>query len=399
VPTLGQLSAEQQVVLGAVRRAFGLPSMVPSPKTCAVDWDLVVGLTIQQGLLPLVCAGLDPTHAPPPAVRTALRAKSLAASVRHEQQVEPLLRSVLGALTAAGLEPIVLKGGALAFLAYPQAVYRTLRDIDLLLPGDQLERTDQVLRGLGFWTDPSIPEPTHHLRPYQLDGVPLTVEVHHKLIQDPHPFSIDLPALRARAQIRTLAGVEGLVLAPPDALLHACLHLASSGRYRYFQLRALVDALAISARSDDPLDWRLFLEIVRRAGAAGAVYWPLCLSRLWLGAPVPEEVLAELAPPKPIRKLVAAITQPDRLMGQQVAGGGMGVLLSALTSFSLHTGLPLHTQVRALWWAFFPKPEAIGHLPPSVTHSRVRYAAYLLRPKRLLRGVLAVKGLSRRLFG
>jgi hypothetical protein len=56
------------------------------------------------------------------------------------------LRSILSALEAAGLEFAVCGGLAVAIHARPRATL----DVDLLLPRDQLERSKDVARGLGY---------------------------------------------------------------------------------------------------------------------------------------------------------------------------------------------------------------------------------------------------------
>src|SRR5205814_1722191 len=81
----------------------------------------------------------------------ALRWHHLASALRHESSVGPVLWQALRALTAAGLEPIVLKGAALAYTAYPEPALRTHSDIDLLLGPDELPLASDVLAEAGFW--------------------------------------------------------------------------------------------------------------------------------------------------------------------------------------------------------------------------------------------------------
>src|SRR5262249_39075890 len=47
-------------------------------------------------------------------------------------------------------------------------------------------------------------------------------------------------------------------------------------------------------------------------------------------------------------------------------------------------------QLSGVWQSVFPAPHQVGHLPRKLTNSRLRYGAYLSRPFRLARGVLAL---------
>jgi hypothetical protein len=388
------LSTEHTLLVDCVRAAFGLGD---SPKNEApVNWDLVLELAVRQGLTPLLYPGLTAMGLRVPgAVRWKLRAHHLAATVMVETQLEPLLRRVVGGLTARGLEPIVLKGGALAYLAYPSPVQRTMGDIDLLAPVDRIGPAAAALAELGLrMKDPELHirrlPGHHHLPPYCVDNSPLTVELHHRLLAEPPPNVIDLPGIWARSRVENIAGVAARVLAPPDALLHTCVHLAASHRYRFYPLRGLVDILAITTRWGEELDWEFFLELTRRSRTVAAVYWPLRLSRLWLEANVPELVLSRLAPPGPMRKLVAAVVEPLILDNQAPAGAGSDILADAVVALSVHSGCSVRQQASGVLRSLFPPLQYSDHLATPNLRSRARNAAYLVSPLRLIRGLAAL---------
>src|SRR5436309_36994 len=82
-------------------------------------------------------------------------------------------------------------------------------------------------------------------------------------------------ALRARSRATRIAETPARVLAPVDALLLTCVHLAYAHRYRWFALRGLADVLVLAAGRAGELDWRRFVVATGDAGADGAAYWPL----------------------------------------------------------------------------------------------------------------------------
>ena len=69
----------------------------------------------------------------------------LQAWLAHALRVERLLLDAAAALDAAGLEHRVLKGVALAHLAYPDPAWRVFGDLDLLVPAASLTKAVGVL--------------------------------------------------------------------------------------------------------------------------------------------------------------------------------------------------------------------------------------------------------------
>ncbi|HEY3111773.1 MAG TPA: nucleotidyltransferase family protein [Chloroflexota bacterium] len=385
--------AELQLILSCVQRAANPGGAAPpgSPERTAAVWRRAVPLAGRAGLAPIAFAGggawLDEA---PADVADALRWHHVASGLRHERSVAPTLRRALGALASAGLVPIVLKGAALAYTAYPEPAQRTLSDVDLLLSDDQLPRASEVLREAGFWTRDGDSRPDHHLQPCYLGDGRVGVELHGQLLPDHSPYRLPLNALRARSRAVTIADAPARVLAPADALLLTCVHLAYAHRYRWFALRTLADVLVLAAGRASELDWDLLTRTTEAAGAGGAVYWPLRLAREWVGAPVPGTVLAALEPSRPLRNALAPIVAARTCStGPPTDLGGDGVE-QLLLDLSLREGCSASERLRALGRGLFPPSSHLGHLPAEVAGSRLRYAAYLGRPSRAARGLQAV---------
>jgi hypothetical protein len=385
-----RLTPEQQFVLASMTRVFGQDKPGAEPR---VDWEQVLTLAENQGLAALVylsLAGLS--DQPPDKIRTSLRAQHAQAALFTKLRFEPTLRCALETLDRLGLEPLVLKGAALGYLVYPRPSHRTLVDIDLLLPSQEIECAGRGLVDAGFRiASVSLQDGHHHLPPFYLPDHQVALELHHHVLPQPNPFKIDLEQLMARSQFGQVAGIQTRVLSPEDALHHICVHLSYGHRYRWFPLRSLVDILALSTRMADALDWDVFEKAVWSSRTSGAVYWPLRLSRQWLGAPIPDPVLASLAPPPDIRRLLEPVLESSYTLDNQApAGWGTDVLYNLLRELSLHAGCSVREQVEAVRRGLFPAPDGISHLPPQLTRSRLRYAAYLGGPGRVARGVVAV---------
>ncbi len=391
---MAKLSPEQRVIMAAIARAFGreLGAVDDRLDQASVIWQIVLDLAARGGLGPIVYAGLQSLdRSVPEAFRSQLRMGYLGSVARTEAFLEPTLRRLLEELGTVGVEPIVLKGAALAYTAYPDPVWRTMGDIDLLLPHGELERAKDVLRELGYLTQGADAEPDHHhLLPRYAPDWRLGVELHHHLLPESNPYLLSLEDCWSRRRTVEIAGVRSDILASVDALHFACLHMGYAHRYRWFPLRSLTDILAITTSYGQDLDWDLFVSLVRRSQTAGSVYWPLLLGRNWLEAPIPEAVLSSLAPTPLMRRLIGTIAEPapfiDGQLGEQRGGE---VLYNLLLNLSFYQGCSGLQQTKSVLSSLFPSPEAVGHLPVELTGSRLRYAAYLARPDRMARGIMA----------
>lgn len=394
----GNLSPELWFVIGCVRQVLGLPTLRGAEGE--PDWSLVATLAAREGLGPLIHRGLEIGDTLPSGPFPGrMRAAYLSSVVRTRVWLEPTIREVLGKLQGLGLDPIVLKGAALAYTAYPEPAHRTMSDIDLLLPADQLDIARATLLAIGFSDDDSGKPPSHHLVRLHRQSAPppgeIGVELHHQLLPEPSPYQLDLSPFQHRSRVVGIAGVPARIHAPTDALLFACVHLAFTHRYGRLPLRSLTDILAITTTFGHDLDWSLLVDTVRCSRTAGAVFWPLWLSHTWLGAPIPDGVLTRLGVPGAMRRLVEVVAQPRYVLGnEEPSDPGSEVLYRLILDLSLYGGCSTREQIGSVRRSLFPSPEAVSHLPRSVTDAPLPYAFQLFHPRRVARGL----GASRRVL-
>jgi hypothetical protein len=149
-------------------------------------------------------------------------------SAIHDQALIRLIRF----LRAAGVEPIIGKGWAIARL-YPDVGLRPYGDVDLFVHPEAYHAAYAVLRRPGV---PSAP-----------------VDLHSGAADlNDRPFE----ALQARAVVQPVGDVTVRVLGPEDHLRLLCLHMLRHGAWRPLWL---VDvAVALESRPAD-FDWPYFL--------------------------------------------------------------------------------------------------------------------------------------------
>jgi hypothetical protein len=151
-----------------------------------------------------------------------------ARAAEDERRRVAIETEVLGAITAAGIEVLVLKGALLARTVYPMPEARIRTDIDLLVPADSLAGLRATLRQIGF-------APSYEVH----GGPPMTqaqwvrrgerplhaVDVHWDLFNLPLLKNrFDFDSLAARSMALPGMGPDVRGLSPADALLHACAH-------------------------------------------------------------------------------------------------------------------------------------------------------------------------------
>ncbi len=229
---------------------------------------------------------------------------------------------LVGALNAAGIVPMLLKGGLALFTdLYPDPAARMIRDIDVLVPAQAVGRAVETLDGLGYRTIARY-EAGHNAygdfaRPYD----PGAVDLHMELVETPYL----LPAVEVWSRARPVEPAAGVTFYAPahtDAVLHHLLHAQIHHRGGFYrgelELRQVYEFAMMVQRWRD-VDWetiecglathRLAIVLESYALAARRLFtspWPLthapsqqavrhyrrCLIQLcwpaltWLGIPL-----------------------------------------------------------------------------------------------------------------
>ena len=139
------------------------------------------------------------------------------------------LERVVLAMRAAGVQPLLMKGVALAYLHYPEPSLRPRYDTDLLVHPDDRDAVSETMRELGYrratQTSGDLVMPQATFETTDRFGTCHACDVHWK-IANPQPFANLLPidALRTRAVEVPALGTWARALGDLDALLLACIH-------------------------------------------------------------------------------------------------------------------------------------------------------------------------------
>ena len=252
------------------------------------------------------------------ALRDYLRRRGEPAAPRHiERQlaivtlhIEAQMRAtrrraeeLIVALNAAGIEPLLLKGAALAATVYETWEARPMRDIDLLVREDQLEAARTAALAHAWVPHPTLPDDStyathHHLTPLvAADGAAAYVEIHRSLLPVGHPFSIDYDEVYRQAERITVGAGRAAIMQRHHHAVYMATHLVWSHQLRTGGWHTFRDLSAMSSHGG--LDWDAFVTAATRWGAASCAYWMLRLGRALARIAVPPETMEQLRPSMP----------------------------------------------------------------------------------------------------
>jgi hypothetical protein len=286
-------------ILGSCARAQGNPALYCRlvVETDNYDqWQQLIPLAEMHGMGPLLYFHFKEINALiPTETRRALMGLYL--RYRHANAVRGrVLGEILHACQSAGIEMLVLKGAALAFLVYPQPALRPMRDIDLLVREVDGVRAQAILGELGFDTRRDafgqLPADHHHLpiASREVGGLNISVEIHTNLFPPTRYYRpMRYEDLAGQAVAFQIDGCPAYTLGYEDMLWHIYRHalgpplLLSPLRFIHLaDLASLVDKFA------EQIDWEQLQQ--RFPSLFNA------LTNLHFTSPWPDAVLERLHP-------------------------------------------------------------------------------------------------------
>jgi hypothetical protein len=319
-------------------------------------WLRIVALAQKQRVAPLLHARLKECGVVPPAAAAdRLRLMYLANFARNTRLFHELAE-ILGALRAAHIPVVLLKGVWLAEALYGDTARRQLGDIDLWIRRDRLDDARHVLLSLGYVCRSNSRRPqalqdalTGETQMFKPD-TPM-VELHWNIFAGEwlrHTSRIDEQVVWQRTA--PLDNGPAKRLSAEDAVIHLCVHLAVNHQMSAAGLRTLVDLNL--ARRKWSIDWRTVGQRAHDWRVSCATWLVLQLLKEVFGDPDHQLPLAELAPSR-LRQFVLRrfVTAGLIVEGPELTGGAKRrlFLLSLVDR-------PRDAAV-LLWRAVFPDRE------------------------------------------
>lgn len=213
-------------------------------------------------------------------------------------RLEARLEETLQALCEAGVEPVLLKGAALARVLFPSFRDRPMGDIDILIKKAEAVRSLAAVRALDWEVVPEFErvdyERHHHLPPMADRTGAGRLEIHTALFIEEHPFG-SLSDTMYDGSLPAPGGGYGRVPGDVHLVLHLCLHLAWSHAVGLGAWRAFYDLSTFVQQGR--LDWENMLHEAEIYRASSCCYWTLRLACDLAGVAVPPDVIRGCRPP------------------------------------------------------------------------------------------------------
>ncbi len=303
-----------------------------------------------------------PPATPTPRTLRAATAGSLAADAATVEAFETLRR--------AGIEPLLLKGPALARLLYDPGEERCWDDADLLVPPAEHSRAISALGRIGFHpriSDPlergSVPHAVHLVRPARSRGAtaPESIDLHLSFAGVNAPANQFWRSLSADRDRIELFGRPVDVPAVRARLTLVALHAAAHGRPHERSQRDLRRAVSRFGLAD----WSGAVALAREWDALDFFVVGLCLD------PEGVRLLSELG----------IAHEPSTTAAMR--GMGMPRAQRGLEQLDRTSGAG--SRLRLVLRKVFPSPELMRIWKPIARRGRLGLAlAYLWRPPWLL---------------
>jgi hypothetical protein len=272
--------------------------------------------------------------------------------------LDAALAEAVLAMRNEDIEPLLIKGPAIAAWLYDEPAQRTYGDVDLLVGARDVARARAVLESLGYRDGPSgfrAEELSPHAATYVRPGAAIDLHWQLNLLSTNRAYEL----LAGGGGQVTVAGVDVTVPAPPALALIIALH---ASQHRDSEVPALAD-LELAIERAGTRTWTKAAELAAEAGAASALRSGLELAgggreladRLGL-PPVPAAIRLRSHEP-------FATARADAF---RVAGGH-------------------GHRVRLLFSSIFPSPAFMRHFEPLARRGPLGLAAaYALRIPRLI---------------
>ena len=171
------------------------------------------------------------------------------------------IAEILQLFEQKGLPVMLVKGIALSNFVYGTPGLRPMRDIDLLLPKEELEAASHILLEQGYTpdTDHDIPPDYYHLPPLTktTGGLPVSIELHHNLLPlDGHYPSWPYGKSAESALTFDIDGTSAITLGLEETLWYVYLHgFRAPLTYEAFRLVHVADMVNLVERFLDRIDW------------------------------------------------------------------------------------------------------------------------------------------------
>ena len=260
-------------------------------------------------------------------------------------------------MNAAGLEPLVLKGGALITDGVEDTGRRHCADLDILVGEDRLADADRVLREAGYRIDEST-QPAEFYRKYHFHYIYRNpqkpwccLELHWNISVPAMGIRLPIDEWVARSRTARTDGETHRVFSTVDFLLHMCLHASLNHFSTLSQIR---DIHSLLIRQGDEIDPSEFWTMARFCRISVPAAVSLVLARVFGRNPQRERLISRAGELPRLGPILPLVDIAHVLRRDMLATGAYGRAVSLMRRDRLLDRLSF--KFRQAW----PSPADFG---------------------------------------
>ncbi len=249
-----------------------LSGVAPERRLPNWDWEQWIRTATEEGILAALHGCVQPFEFPTEIVDFLAGIEQL--NTERNAQLLAEIRSQAALLNTAGIQPVLLKGGAyLLNGVYANPGRRYIADIDLLLANEDLPAANSLFQNAGYQADLSDPMRAirHHIPPLIQNGR-FRVELHHSLTIGKARHFLPAAEVLAASKPCDLGGAIVKLPCPEHLMTHLILHSQLHHLYTeriWPTLRSLYDLVLIQQRFGADVNWPAIQKRFRENGKRG----------------------------------------------------------------------------------------------------------------------------------
>lgn len=277
-----------------------------------LDWDFLLQLASNHGVLPLLYTNLKATcpEAIPTSVLDRLHRSFRAIAQRNMLLAEELVR-VLGCLGEHEIVAVPYKGPVLANLLYANIALRPSSDLDIIVQQQDILKVKELLLVLGYQPKVNMTyaqeiayfeSKTEHTYDFFYPDQGITIELHWR-IEPKYSTVIEPKHFWHNLELTSFAGTTLVNLPLEDWLPILCVH---ASRHAWERLIWLCD-IAELLRVQPEINWQKIIWQANHLGCKRIVLVGLDLTRQLLDANLPLEIMQAIAADRQVGLLSSKI--------------------------------------------------------------------------------------------
>lgn len=363
--------ADIERLLSVCRRELGTADIVDDKWLDDLQWHGMLSAACAHGLIGPLHRTAPKAYSIPDQILRSIRTAYLVQAARNLQLATALTQIIEG-FTEFSIEVVVLKGPAVALMAYGQICHREFTDLDLLVHPADLNRARLVLDSLGYRL--ASEDVLNHSGQKDIQLVrevdDTLVELHWALNSRLNRFPLESTGIWSRLNTVDLLGTPIRTLNVEDTLIALSIH---ASKHRWASLKWLFDIAQILTGKADTLDWDALLQRCRAVGCTRTLLFGIQLASLLFDVKRPPRIAPLLSTNTSLMRLVEVVR--DSLLHNKTLGE------SDL--------MRCHIEVHDRFWdrlviATLPFPDLPRLLPAAVSPIASGPLRFITRPVRLL---------------